>query len=315
MNISAGGKRLERLLKMIPFLQANGGIKVEDAAKIFEVTEEQLISDLNLIWLCGLPGYSHLELIDVSFDSGFITITNADTLNQPMSLTIEEGAALLLAIDNLMGIAPDKDLEILRSLREKLLAILTWKDSSKSDSVTNPQQTGAQPVLPKILKAIDNSDHALEINYYSASADEFLRTQVIPINIYNRNAFTYLLAYSIVKNEYVVLRLDRISDVNLIARPKNFHNLPAPQHPGNEIGEEVVIELLPEALWFKEKWGLNTLEFDRGRSAYVGTVKVFNRQWLIRAAMSLEGALRILSPADMRAQVAAAAKSALKGRQ
>ena len=315
MNISAGGKRLERLLKMIPFLQANGGIKVEDAAKIFEVTEEQLISDLNLIWLCGLPGYSHLELIDVSFDSGFITITNADTLNQPMSLTIEEGAALLLAIDNLMGIAPEKDLEILRLLREKLLTILAWKDSSKGDSVTDPQQTGAQPVLPKILKAIDNSDHALEINYYSASADEFLRTQVIPINIYNRNAFTYLLAYAIVKNEYVVIRLDRISDVNLIARPKNFHNLPAPQHPGNEIGEEVVIELLPEALWFKEKWGLNTLEFDRGRSAYVGAVKVFNRQWLIRAAMSLEGALRILSPADMRAQVAAAAKSALKGRQ
>ncbi|NBR93347.1 MAG: hypothetical protein EBT44_00535 [Actinobacteria bacterium] len=132
MNISAGGKRLERLLKMIPFLQA-----------------------LNLIWLCGLPGYSHLELIDVSFDSGFITITNADTLNQPMSLTIEEGAALLLAIDNLMNITPDKDLEILRSLREKLLAILTWKDSSKSGSKTYPPQTSAQPVLPKILKAID----------------------------------------------------------------------------------------------------------------------------------------------------------------
>ena len=315
MNISAGGKRLERLLKIIPFLQANGGIKVEDAAKIFEVTEEQLISDLNLIWLCGLPGYSHLELIDVSFDSGFITITNADTISEPMSLTIEEGAALLLAIDNLMNITPDKDLEILRSLREKLLAILTWKDSSKSGSKTYPPQTSAQPVLPKILKAIDNSDDALEVNYYSAAADEFLCAQVIPINIYNRNAFTYLLAYSIMKNEYLIFRLDRISDVDLIAKPESFHNLPAPQYPGSETGEEVIIELLPEALWFIEKWGLKNLEFDEKRSAYVGAVKVFNRQWLIRAAISLEGALRILSPADMRAQVAATAKSALKGRQ
>lgn len=72
------------------FLQKNSGISLEQTAILFGISEKQLISDLNLIWLCGLPGYSHLELIDVSYDSGFITISNAETLNRPMRITFEE---------------------------------------------------------------------------------------------------------------------------------------------------------------------------------------------------------------------------------
>jgi proteasome accessory factor C len=317
MNMSAGGRRLERLLKMIPFLQANNGIKIEEVATIFETSEEQIISDLNLIWLCGLPGYSHLELIDVSFDSGYISITNADTVGQPMRLTTEESVSLLLAIDNLINVVPERDSKVLHTLRVKLLSLLNLKVSPKTEFPADTSKIAEQPVLPKILKMINNPEQALAIDYYSASADQVLYSQIIPMEIYNRNTFTYLMAFSITKEEYVIFRLDRIQRAEVIAKPEYLRNLPARGELSGSpsIGEEVSVELNSQALWFIEKWALNTLKFDSARECYVGVITVFNRQWLVRSAIALEGALRILSPADLRVEIYKAANSALDRRQ
>ena len=79
MSSNKGTQRLLRLLTLIPFLQKNNGVDLRDAAELFGISEEQLIADLNLIWMCGLPGYTHLELIDVSYDSGYVSIQNAET--------------------------------------------------------------------------------------------------------------------------------------------------------------------------------------------------------------------------------------------
>ena len=54
-----------RLLDLVPFLLAHQGIALEDLAKQFGVTQEVILDDLNTLWLCGLPGYTPLELIDL----------------------------------------------------------------------------------------------------------------------------------------------------------------------------------------------------------------------------------------------------------
>ena len=150
MSLSKGSKRLARILKLIPFLQRNSGINLEDTAKFFEISAEQLIADLNLIWMCGLPGYSHLELMDVSYDSGFITIQNAETLNRPMRMTFDEGAALLLAIENLAVIAPAADLQVIATLRKKIAQLL----SIEIDHPTVPG-VGNPGIMVELLRALE----------------------------------------------------------------------------------------------------------------------------------------------------------------
>ena len=71
-----------RLLDLVPFLLAHQGIPVEQLAEHFRVTKEIILDDLNTLWMCGLPGYTPLELIDLEFDSGFVTIRNADPLQK-----------------------------------------------------------------------------------------------------------------------------------------------------------------------------------------------------------------------------------------
>jgi hypothetical protein len=48
--------RLARLLALVPYLMARPGARVEDVAKAFGVDEDRLADDLELLFVCGLPG-------------------------------------------------------------------------------------------------------------------------------------------------------------------------------------------------------------------------------------------------------------------
>ena len=65
-----------RLLDLVPFLLSHQGISLNDLAKHFNIETEAMLDDLNTLWMCGLPGYTPLELIDLAFDSGYVTIRN-----------------------------------------------------------------------------------------------------------------------------------------------------------------------------------------------------------------------------------------------
>ena len=186
MNVTPGGLRLARLLQLIPFLQSNSGVSISDTAQIFEISEEQLISDLNLIWLCGLPGYSHLELIDVSYDSGFISVRNAETLARPMRLGFDEGSSLLLAIESLLVVVPPSDSHVLKNLRSKILHVLQLENESHIITPENSETPTDLSVLPTIIQAIDSGNQTIDLHYYSATLDSSIRTQIIPKQYMNR---------------------------------------------------------------------------------------------------------------------------------
>ena len=88
-----------RLLDLVPYINTHQGISLVDLAEVFEVSTDQMASDLTTLWMCGLPGYTPLELMDLDFESGYVTIRNALTLARPRSITHEEGVALVLGLD------------------------------------------------------------------------------------------------------------------------------------------------------------------------------------------------------------------------
>lgn len=321
MNVTPGGLRLARLLQLIPFLQSNSGVSISDTAQLFEISEEQLISDLNLIWLCGLPGYSHLELIDVSYDSGFISVRNAETLARPMRLGFDEGSSLLLAIESLLVVVPPSDSHVLKNLRSKILHVLQLENESQIITPENSATPTDSSVLPTIIQAIDSGNQTIDLHYYSATLDSSIRTQIIPKQISAKNGFTYLLALTVPGGEYSTFRVDRIERAclsthsfeigSLQASPPNSPEV-AMDTPALGVVEVVEVELAPDAYWFIEKWGLSNLKYVQERDRYVGQIEVFDPSWLIRAALSLAGALEVVAPTSLREQVARAARSSLE---
>ncbi|WP_230466025.1 hypothetical protein [[Actinomadura] parvosata] len=96
--MSGSADRLPRLLALVPYLMSHPGAQVGEVADVFGLSEKQLIDDLQLVWMCGLPGHTPGDLIDVSWDGGEIIIDNADTIARPLRLGIDEASALLVAL-------------------------------------------------------------------------------------------------------------------------------------------------------------------------------------------------------------------------
>ena len=111
--MSSGGvtERLPRLLSLVPYLLARPGIPVADAAADFGITEKQLRRDLELLWMCGLPGYGPGDLIDLSFSGDTVTVTHDAGMRRPLRLTTAEATALLVALRTLADVPGVVDTE------------------------------------------------------------------------------------------------------------------------------------------------------------------------------------------------------------
>ncbi|MDT7551842.1 MAG: proteasome accessory factor, partial [Pseudonocardiales bacterium] len=104
--MSPGGvtDRLARLLSLVPYLLARPGIPVAEAAADFDISERQLRRDLELLWMCGLPGYGPGDLIDLSFAGDTVTVTEDAGMRRPLRLTTAEATALLVALRTLADV-------------------------------------------------------------------------------------------------------------------------------------------------------------------------------------------------------------------
>ena len=77
------------------------GLGVAEAAGDLGVTERQLREDLELLWVCGLPGYGPGDLIDMAFDGDRVRVTYNAGIDRPLRLTTDEALALVVALRTL----------------------------------------------------------------------------------------------------------------------------------------------------------------------------------------------------------------------
>ncbi len=105
-----------RLLRLVPYLYARGTVRVDEAAADLGVTPERLVTDLKVLFMCGLPGGYPDDLIDVDLDAlegeeadGVIRVSNADYLARPLQLSPTEATAVIVALRALRNGAADDD--------------------------------------------------------------------------------------------------------------------------------------------------------------------------------------------------------------
>src|SRR5579884_972090 len=118
--MTAAPARLPRLLALVPYLLARPGIPIEEAAADFGVPARQLRRDLELLWMCGLPGYGPGDLIDLSFEGETVTVTYDAGMRRPLRLTAAEATALLVALRALVDTPGINDPDAVRRALAKI---------------------------------------------------------------------------------------------------------------------------------------------------------------------------------------------------
>ena len=61
-------EQVARLLALVPYLQSHPDAELGPTAAGFGVTAQVLLSDLGVLWYCGLPGGLPGDLIEIDMD-------------------------------------------------------------------------------------------------------------------------------------------------------------------------------------------------------------------------------------------------------
>ena len=289
-NVSAPLIRTARLLDLVPYLNTHQGIALKELAKHFDVSPAQMSADLTTLWMCGLPGYTPLELMDLEFESGYVSIRNATTLSKPRSITFQEGVALLLGLDLIASSLSEdrKDLiTAIGSLRERLKII-----------VGVPVRLSAIPTTSGVLSAKITQGIALHtalvIDYHSMYKDQLSRRTVMPLELYETDNNQYLRAYCFTALDYREFRVDRITTAETTADT----GLIGASKPASE-KVEFTITVTQPSRDVAERFGIAQVAIGEPQ-----TLSSYSRQWIARSVMASGGVVHLDTPLDIRAEVA-----------
>jgi proteasome accessory factor C len=288
-NISAPLLRTARLLDLVPFLNTHQGIALKELAAHFDVTPTQMSADLMTLWMCGLPGYTPLELMDLEFESGFVTIRNASTLAKPRTITFQEGVALLLGLDLVASSIPEERADLLKSvqsLRERLTKLLGVPIKLSVVAATS----GA--VSTTITQAIQ-SNGGLEIRYHSLYKDQISERSVMPIDLYDSNGQQYMRAFCFTANDYREFRVDRIESARATVVPA--------QVSAEVVNQEKIafqITAQSHSRDVAERFAISDMPLETAIE-----LSSYSRQWIERSVMASGAAVILNSPLEIRAEL------------
>lgn len=288
-NISGPLARTARLLDLVPYLNTHQGISIEELAEKFEVTPTQITSDLTTLWMCGLPGYTPLELMDLDFDSGFVTIRNAETLSKPRHISFDEGIALLIGLDLLSSSIPDD--------RKDLLSHVDALKVKISSKFRAPVIIKADPkISPTILGKISNalgSRSVVEIEYHSLYKDEISTRSIQPIEIIEESGNQYVRGYCFTAQALRDFRIDRISAIgpSPTLSVQNLEGINSEKIEYEVAFHEPTRDVI-------ERFGI---DFDKISSTSVQ--RSFSKQWIERSIMASGGHVELVSPQNLRSSL------------
>ena len=292
--------QVSRLLDLVPYLTLNQGVALEKIASDFNTTKSAVLDDLNTLWMCGLPGYTPLELIDLSFETGYVSIRNADVLSSPRKLSDSETAALILGLSIIRGSLPSSSEHAL------LIDDLVQKLSVKT-RVVAPKNISVN-VLPEVREIIFSSvktGESVKISYHSISRDEVSSRNITPLRVFNEGNTEHVYSFCESSEDFRVFRLDRISQAESTGTKRV---LPLPES-APETNEELRLKVHSNLREISETFNLKDRKELKPEDEVVSNV--FSTEWAIRTICSLLGTAEVLEPLDIRELVLSRAQKAL----
>lgn len=257
-------RRLTRILAMLPWVIANPGASVDEVCSRFDYTRRQLVEDLDLIFVCGLPGYGPGDLMVAYVDEDEVVVDMADYFDRPLRLRPEEALGLVAAALTL-EIAGDGSTP-LRSAVEKLLGVLVGDESQVVAVSVNTDEE-----MLRLLREAVDAEAVLELTYTSIGKDETTVREVEPWQVVASRGQWYLDAWCTRSGGERRFRVDRIR----AARPTGEVFVPPDVLPDPELhyvpGDDDVratLRLFPRGRWVADYYPVAELA-DEGEAGLV----------------------------------------------
>jgi predicted DNA-binding transcriptional regulator YafY len=222
-----GTAQFARLLALVPWLAANSGVPVADAADHFGITADQLLADLGSVITSGADDWT---LFDIQYwdDGGGIEVIDALDLDAPLTLTPDEGFALIVALNALATVPGGADSDELASVTAKLAAAL-------GRHAPAPGALAVRVDLPEeVVAPVEDAlaaGRAVELTYLGAVRDEVTSRVVDPLGVVVVDGYGYVRGYCRSAGGLRMFRVDRIRSIAVSDLPARSIEAPAEVEP------------------------------------------------------------------------------------
>jgi proteasome accessory factor C len=317
MSSPSTADRMTRLLALVPYLTARPrGVPLAEVARDFGVPERQLRRDLDLLWMCGLPGYGPGDLIDLAFEGDRVRVTFTAGMVRPLRLTTDEAVALTVALRTLLelpGLAEHD--AVSRALAKVSTAAGHAAEGVSPVAVSVDAREQALAVVREALER----KRAMHLHYYVPTRDERTDRIVDPMRLLLVDGRSYLEAWCRNAEGVRLFRLDRVDDVEVLDEPA----APPPQAQERDVESGVYqpepdspavrLRLARTARWVADYYPVEDVTpVDDPPGGLALTVRTADLAWARRLVATLGGAALVDQPAELATQVAADARAALR---
>jgi proteasome accessory factor C len=311
--------RLRRLLVVVPYVVRHPATRVEEISRLFGVGERELLEDLNLLFMAGLPPYGPGDLIDVQVEEGRVSIAMADYFSRPVRLTRSEALALYLKGKALLGAPGLEEAPALTSALEKIenglgretLASLSGKVAVRGGTGQEADVAAARS-LATIRLAVERRER-VEIEYYAASRDEVTQRRIDPEHVFSAIGNWYVVAWDHSADDERLFRLDRIHSAAPTGEsfePRGLLGAGRPLYTRSERDFAVRLLLGPSARWVAEYYETESLS-ERDDGMLEVTLPTKDLPWVAKLVLRLGGEARVLEPRELADLVSKTARDTL----
>lgn len=288
--------RVARLLDMVPFLVTNQGISLSELGQRFSLSKKEIYEDLNLLFICGLPGYLPDDLIDITFDDDFVSVSNPQKFDKPRKLSRSELSILLLSLEFLRAGLPTVQQSAVVNLIEKI------KEEHLPNNMIEMVDLKQSHEFIDFIEMAINSEKFVSFDYLSTHSDTSIRRNVFPIGVEIGLKESYLSAIDYLDRKLKTFKFSRISNLLIdetLVKPVEM-----------EIFTESQTLNPHKAQLLVKPYGLQFIEDDKSvlkilSETDVGTlieIDYWNQDWLIRRVRSFAPNVLIIEPEGLKAE-------------
>jgi len=313
-RVTPATDRLQRLLALVPYVVSRKVVGLADTAAAFGVSERELVDDLNLLWCVELRSPDPYCPIDLSYEGGEIVVSEAESIDRPLRLGVDEASALLIALRMLAEVPGLEDRSALSRTIAKLEAAAGTAGAVSAQVTVQLDDRGARNAA-LVRDALDRA-RRIHMSYYVPGRDEATERDVDPMRLLVVEGQTYLEGWCLRAEAVRLFRMDRVLGLTVLDEPAS---VPAQaQHRDVDLGlfrpsaddVRVELELSVGGRWVAEYYPCEQVdELGDGRLR-VG-LRTPDTRWVRRLAMRLGEDGRVISPPGLAAEIREDAAAAL----
>ncbi|GAA1485005.1 WYL domain-containing protein [Brachybacterium fresconis] len=321
-----GADTLSRLISEASYVMERGEVDLAELSAALGVSTTQLITDLQVLFVCGDMGTGWEDLIEAEWEHGTVRVRNAEPLRRALRLSAVEITALLAGLAALEPSAGEAE-AIVASARRKLLAGADCgsegppapptrdelAEAASVDEMASRTADRAESVLTAVhraLRADDDGDASrLTIRYSSTDRPGTSVRRIRPLRIDTDGTRSYLLADCELAGAQRRFRLDRIVEILPPGTPQERAGTGAGPTLDGLVDGQVWLRLDPPGRWVAESFDADQLR-DGADGSTFARVDSPVRAALVDAVLESAGAVEVLSPRELRDTIVTVARVA-----